>query len=94
MRGTGSTLAWAVLGEPLQDNGRLGARELRLLAHTIKRYDAAKRTKLAPLGKQSLVAVLTPALLPLETLAIAHVLVADQIASLLTLGQLPLAICH
>ena len=53
------------LGELMQDNGRLEAQELHLLAGTIKRYDAAKRTKLAPLGKQSLVAVLAPALLPM-----------------------------
>lgn len=67
----------------MQDDGRLEAQELRLLSDTIKRYDAAKRTKLAPLGKQSLVAVLAPALLPMIPVFAIKVPVKDTLLRML-----------
>jgi hypothetical protein len=72
-----------ILGEPVQDNGLLAAPDLRLLANTIKRYDAVKRTKLAPLGKRSLVAVLAPALLPMIPVFAIKVPVKDTLLRLL-----------
>jgi hypothetical protein len=67
----------------VQDNGLLEAPELRLLVDTIKRYEAVKRTKLAPLGKQSLVAVLAPALLPMMPVFAIKVPVKDTLLRLL-----------
>ena len=74
-----------ILGEPMQDNGLLEARELRLLADTIKRYEAVKRVKLAPLGNQSLVAVLAPVLLPMIPVFAIKVPVKDTLLRLLGL---------
>lgn len=72
-----------ILGEPMQDNGLFEGMELRLLADTIKRYEAVKRIKLAPLGKQSLVAVLAPALLPMIPVLAIKLPVKDTLLKLL-----------
>ena len=70
-------------GEPVQDNELLEALELRLLADTIKRYEAIKGIKLAPLGRQSLVAILAPALLPMIAVFVIKVPVKDMLLRLL-----------
>jgi hypothetical protein len=67
----------------MQDHGLLEAPELGLLGDTIKRYKAVKRIKLAPLGKQSLVAVLAPALLPMIPVFVIKVPVKDTLLRLL-----------
>jgi hypothetical protein len=72
-----------ILREPMQDDGLFEALELRLLADTIKRYEAVKRIKLAPLGKQSLVAVLAPALLPTTLVLAIKLPVKDTLLRLL-----------
>jgi hypothetical protein len=72
-----------ILGEPVQDDGLLEALELGLLADTIRRYETVKRIKLAPLGKQSLVAVLAPALLPMIPVLAIKLPVKDTLLRLL-----------
>jgi hypothetical protein len=79
---------WAVqkrwiLREPMQDDGLFEAPELRLLADMIKRYETVKRIKLAPLDKQSLLAVLAPALLPMIPVLAIKVPVKDTLLRLL-----------
>jgi hypothetical protein len=54
-----------------------------LLADTIKRYEAVDRIKLAPLGMQSLVAVLAPALLPMIPVFAIKVPVKDTLLRML-----------
>jgi len=53
------------VGEPVEDKGLLEAPELGPVADTITMYEAVKHIKMAPLGKQSLLAVVIPALLPM-----------------------------
>jgi hypothetical protein len=53
-----------ILGEPVEDKGLLEAPELGPVADTITMYEAVKRIKPVPLGKQSLLAIIIPALLP------------------------------
>jgi hypothetical protein len=72
-----------ILDEPARDNGLLEAPELHLLADTIKRYEAVDRIKLAPLGMQSLVAVLAPALLPMIPVFAIKVPVKDTLLRML-----------
>jgi hypothetical protein len=72
-----------ILDEPARDNGLLEAPELHLLADTIKRYEAVDRIKLAPLGMQSLVAVLAPTLLPMIPVFAIKVPVKDTLLRML-----------
>jgi hypothetical protein len=72
-----------ILGEPVEDHGLLEAPELGPVADTITMYEAVKRIKMAPLGKQSLVAVLAPALLPMIPVFAIKVPVKDALLKLL-----------
>jgi hypothetical protein len=55
----------SILAKPAQRDWLPAALGVRLLANTIKMYEAAQRIKLTPLSKWSLVAILAPALLPM-----------------------------
>lgn len=54
-----------ILDEPVEDKGLLDAPELGPVADTVSMYQAVERIRPAPLGLQSAVAVVAPALLPM-----------------------------
>ena len=54
-----------ILGQPVEDRGLLEAPELGPVTDTVSMYEAVERLRPVPLGKQSLVAVVAPALLPM-----------------------------
>jgi hypothetical protein len=72
-----------ILGEPVEDKGLLEAPELGPVADTITMYEAVKRIKPVPLGKQSLLAVIIPALLPMIPVLAIKVPVKDALLKLL-----------
>jgi hypothetical protein len=72
-----------ILGEPVEDKGLLEAPELGPVADTIAMYEAVKRIKPVPLGKQSLVAILAPALLPMILVFAIKVPVKETLLKLL-----------
>jgi hypothetical protein len=72
-----------ILGEPVEDKGLLEAPELGPVADTITMYEAVKRIKPVPLGKQSLLAVVIPALLPMIPVVAIKVPVKDTLLKLL-----------
>jgi hypothetical protein len=72
-----------ILGEPVEDKGLLEAPELGPVADTITMYEAVKRIKPVPLGKQSLVAIVLPALLPMILVLAIKVPVKDILLKLL-----------
>jgi hypothetical protein len=72
-----------ILGEPVEDKGLLEAPELGPVADTITMYEAVKRIKPVPLGKQSLLAIIIPALLPMIPVLAIKVPVKDTLLKLL-----------
>jgi hypothetical protein len=72
-----------IQGEPVEDKGLLEAPELGPVADTITMYEAVKRIKPVPLGKQSLIAVVIPALLPMIPVLAIKVPVKDTLLKLL-----------
>ena len=72
-----------ILGEPVEDKGLLEAPELGPVADTIAMYEAVKRIKPVPLGKQSLLAIIIPALLPMIPVLAIKVPVKDTLLKLL-----------
>src|SRR5215510_9466914 len=72
-----------ILGEPVEDKGLLEAPELGPVADTITMYEAVKRIKPVPLGKQSLLAIIVPALLPMILVFAIKVPVKETLLKLL-----------
>ncbi len=72
-----------ILGERVEDKGLLDAPELGPVADTISMYEAVKRIKPVPLGKQSLVAIVVPALLPMIPVLAIEVPVKETLLKLL-----------
>jgi hypothetical protein len=72
-----------ILGKPVEDKGLLEAPELGPVVDTITVYEAVKRIKPVPLGKQSLLAVVIPALLPMIPVFAIKVPVKDALLKLL-----------
>jgi hypothetical protein len=72
-----------IRGAPVEEQGLLEAPELGPVADTITMYEAIERIKPAPLGKQSLMAVVVPALLPMVPVAALEVPVKDTLLKLL-----------
>ena len=72
-----------ILGEPVEDKGLLEAPELGPVADTITMYEAVERIKPVPLGKQSLLAIIIPALLPMIPVLAIKVPVKDALLKLL-----------
>lgn len=72
-----------ILGERVEDKGLLDAPELGQVADTISMYEAVKRIKPVPLGKQSLVAIVVPALLPMIPVLAIEVPVKETLLKLL-----------
>lgn len=71
------------MGEPVEDKGLLDAPELGPVADTITMYEAVERIKFAPLGEQSLVAILAPALLPMIPVLAIKIPMKDVLLKLL-----------
>jgi hypothetical protein len=72
-----------ILGEPVEDKGLLDAPELGPVTDTVSMYEAVERIRPMPLGKQSLVAVVAPALLPMIPVVAIEVPVKDTLIKLL-----------
>lgn len=54
-----------ILGEPVDDDGRLSAPELGPVADTLALYEAVQRMRLAPVGRVAAAAIVVPAAIPL-----------------------------
>ena len=72
-----------ILGEPVEDQGLLGAPELGPVADTVSMYEAVERIKMAPLGMQSVFAIVAPVLLPMIPVFAVEVPVKDILLKLL-----------
>jgi hypothetical protein len=72
-----------ILGEPVEDKGLLDAPELGPVADTITMYEAVERIKPVPLGKQSMLAIVAPALLPMIPVFAIKVPLKDTLLKLL-----------
>jgi hypothetical protein len=72
-----------ILGEPVEDQGLLGAPELGPVADTVSMYEAVERIKMAPLGMQSVLAIVAPVLLPMIPVFAVEVPVKDILLKLL-----------
>jgi hypothetical protein len=66
-----------------EDKGLLDAPELGPVTDTVSMYEAVQRIKLAPLGKQSLIAIVAPALLPMIPVSAIEVPVKDTLLKLI-----------
>jgi hypothetical protein len=73
----------ALVGEPVEDTGLLDAPELGPVADTVSMYEAVERIRMAPLGKQSIIAVVAPALLPMIPVVAIEVPVKETLLKLL-----------
>jgi hypothetical protein len=80
---TGTPQKHWILGQPVEDKGLLKAPDLGPVADTITMYEAVKRIKPVPLGKQSLLAIIIPALLPMIPVLAIKVPVKDTLLRLL-----------
>jgi hypothetical protein len=72
-----------ILGEPVQDNGLLDAPELGPVADTVSMYEAVQSIRPMPLDKQSLVAIVAPAVLPMIPVMAIEVPLKDTLLKLL-----------
>jgi hypothetical protein len=72
-----------ILGEPVEDKGLLDAPELGPVADTVSMYEAVERIKPVPLGVQSAVAIVVPALLPMIPVFAIEVPLKDMLLKLL-----------
>jgi hypothetical protein len=72
-----------IVGEPVEDTGLLDAPELGPVADTVSMYEAVERIRMAPLGKQSIIAVVAPALLPMIPVVAIEVPVKETLLKLL-----------
>ena len=72
-----------ILGQPVEDRGLLEAPELGPVTDTVSMYEAVERLRPVPLGKQSLVAVVAPALLPMIPVIAIEVPVKETLIKLL-----------
>jgi hypothetical protein len=72
-----------ILGQPVEDRRLLEAPELGPVTDTVSMYEAVERMRPVPLGKQSLVAVVAPALLPMIPVMAIEVPVKETLLKLL-----------
>jgi hypothetical protein len=72
-----------IFGEPVEDKGLLDAPELGPVVDTLSIYEAVKGIRPVPLGTQSVVAVVAPALLPIIPVAAIEVPLKDTLLKLL-----------
>jgi hypothetical protein len=72
-----------IFGEPVEDKGLLDAPELGLVVDTLSIYEAVKGIRPVPLGKQSVAAIVAPALLPMIPVAAIEVPLKDTLLKLL-----------
>jgi hypothetical protein len=70
-------------GEPLESDALLDAPELGPVADTISMYEAVERIRPVPLGKQSVIAIVAPSLLPMVPVAAIEVPLKDTLLKLL-----------
>jgi hypothetical protein len=68
----------------VEDKGLLDAPELGPVADTVSMYEAIERIKPVPLGKQAVVVVVAPALLPMLPVIALQVPVKDTLLKLLS----------
>ena len=72
-----------ILGQPVEDRGLLEAPELGPVTDTVSMYEAVERLRPVPLGPQSVVAVVAPALLPMIPVIAIEVPVKETLIKLL-----------
>jgi hypothetical protein len=72
-----------IFGEPVEDKGLLDAPELGPVVDTLSIYEAVERIRPVPLGTQSVVAIVAPALLPILPVAAIEVPLKDTLLKLL-----------
>jgi hypothetical protein len=70
-------------GKPVENDALLNAPELGPVADTVSLYEAVGRVKPVPLGQQSLIAVVVPAVLPMVPVMAIEVPVKDALLKLL-----------
>jgi len=72
-----------IFGEPVEGKGLLDAPELGPVVDTLSMYEAVERIRPVPLGTQSVVAIVAPALLPIIPVAAIEVPLKDTLLKLL-----------
>jgi hypothetical protein len=72
-----------IFGEPIEDKGLLDAPELGPVVDTLSIYEAIERIRPVPLGTQSVIAIVAPALLPMIPVAAIEVPPKDMPLKLL-----------
>jgi hypothetical protein len=72
-----------IFGEPVEDKGLLDAPELGPVVDTLSIYEAVEHIRPVPLGKQSVVAIVAPALLPMIPVVAMEVPLKDTLLKLL-----------
>jgi hypothetical protein len=72
-----------IVGEPVEDKGLLDAPELGPVVDTLSIYEAVERIRPVPLGKQSVIAIVAPSLLPMVPVAAIEVPLKDTLLKLL-----------
>ena len=72
-----------IFGEPVEDKGLLEAPELGPVVDTLSMYEAVERVRPVPLGTQSVVAIVAPALLPIIPVAAIEVPLKEALLKLL-----------
>jgi hypothetical protein len=70
-------------GKPVDNEALLDAPELGPVADTVSLYEAIGRMKPLPLGRQALIAVVVPAVLPMVPVIAIEVPVKDALLKLL-----------
>jgi hypothetical protein len=72
-----------ILSEPVGDDPLLSAPEIGPVADTLSLHDAARRMRIVPIGRRSLIAILVPAAIPLVVVLAIEIPVKDLLLGLL-----------